>query len=95
MQWVYLIIAGILEWGWPVGLKYALLGDGIRWIPASIAIAFMVASGAFLMMAQKQIPMGTAYAICYSQDYGCARDFNPVRGLGNGRMWIKHNQVYG
>ena len=32
MAWVYLIIAGIFEWGWPVGLKLGLAGTGARWI---------------------------------------------------------------
>ena len=29
MAWVYLIIAGIFEWGWPVGLKLGLVDSGL------------------------------------------------------------------
>ncbi len=31
MAWVFLIIAGLLEWGWPVGLKLGLAETGLRW----------------------------------------------------------------
>jgi hypothetical protein len=30
MAWLYLIIAGIFEWGWPVGLKLGLADTGMR-----------------------------------------------------------------
>lgn len=62
MAWIYLVLAGLFEIGWPVGLKIAQL-------PASrvpgilIAIGCMALSGYLLWLAQKQIPMGTSYAI--------------------------------
>jgi len=63
MAWVYLIIAGIFEWGWPVGLKLGMTESGLRWGWIIFAMAFMAVSGALLLIAQKTIPMGTAYAI--------------------------------
>lgn len=62
MGWVYLIIAGLMEIGWPVGLKMAQ-NEGSRWLGIMIAVAFMAASGFMLWMAQKSIPMGIAYAV--------------------------------
>ncbi|MFT3880934.1 MAG: multidrug efflux SMR transporter [Gemmatales bacterium] len=62
MAWLYLIIAGIMEWGWPVGLKYAWTEQGFRFWPAA-AVVLMLASGGFLLLAQCTIPMGTAYAV--------------------------------
>lgn len=62
MSWLYLIFAGLLEIGWPVGLKWAQ-EPNTRWLGVAVAVAFMVASGFFLWMAQKQIPIGTAYAV--------------------------------
>ena len=62
MSWVYLIVAGFLEIGWPVGLKMAQT-PGTRITGIIMAIAFIVASGVFLYMAQRQIPIGTAYAV--------------------------------
>jgi quaternary ammonium compound-resistance protein SugE len=63
VAWVYLVIAGIFEWGWPVGLKLGITAQGYRpgWL--IFAIISMAISGALLLMAQKVIPMGTAYAV--------------------------------
>jgi quaternary ammonium compound-resistance protein SugE len=63
VAWVYLIIAGFFEWGWPVGLKLGLSEDGLRWGWIAFAGICMVFSGALLLVAQKTIPMGTAYAV--------------------------------
>ncbi|WP_217875450.1 DMT family transporter [Pseudoalteromonas shioyasakiensis] len=62
MAWLYLIVAGLLEIGWPVGLKMSQQEDS-RWLGIAIAVAFMVASGFMLWLAQKDIPMGTSYAV--------------------------------
>ncbi|WP_394193203.1 DMT family transporter [Pseudoalteromonas atlantica] len=62
MAWVYLIIAGLLEIGWPVGLKMSQDGEN-RWLGIAIAVAFMVASGFMLWLAQRDISMGTSYAV--------------------------------
>lgn len=63
MAWVYLIIAGIFEWGWPVGLKLGFTDGGVRWNWILFAGVCMAASGALLLLAQRVIPMGTAYAV--------------------------------
>ena len=63
MAWLYLVLAGICEIGWPVGLKLGWTDDGACpwWI--IFAIVAMSASGALLLWAQRFIPMGTAYAV--------------------------------
>lgn len=63
MAWVYLIFAGIMEWGWPLGLKLGWTSQGPRFWPLALAIVSMVVSGALLLLAQRVIPMGTAYAV--------------------------------
>lgn len=62
MAWLYLALAGILEIGWPVGLKLAQNPDS-RWSGVGIAVVFMAASGFMLWLAQRHIPIGTAYAV--------------------------------
>ncbi len=62
MDWIYLFVAGIFEIGWPLGLKLSqTTGNKIAWI--TFAGLSMVLSGIFLWLAQKTIPIGTAYAI--------------------------------
>ena len=63
MSWVYLVIAGVFEWGWPMGLKYAWRDGQFYVWPALIAVVSMAASGALLFLAQRTIPVGTAYAV--------------------------------
>ena len=63
MAWVALIIAGVFEWGWPVGLKLGMTDAGLRWGWIGFAALCMLASGTLLLIAQKTIPMGTAYAV--------------------------------
>ncbi len=62
MSWIYLVIAGLLEIGWPVGLKLAQTPQ-YRGLGIMMAIAFMAGSGFMLFLAQRVIPMGTAYAV--------------------------------
>lgn len=62
MSWLYLLLAAIFEVGWPVGLKMAEIGSHkILWV--IFAILAMTLSGIFLFIAQKHIPIGTAYAV--------------------------------
>jgi len=63
MEWIYLVIAGIMEWGWPMGLKFGWTESGFRFWPLVLAIVSILASGFFLLLAQKTIPVGTAYAV--------------------------------
>ncbi len=62
MAWVYLVFAGLFEIGWPVGLKMAQQAE-TRISGILIAIAFMAVSGFLLWLAQKEIPIGTSYAV--------------------------------
>ncbi len=62
MAWLYLFLAGVCEVGWPVGLKMAQRED-MRAAGLAVAVIFMAVSGLLLYLAQKQIPIGTSYAI--------------------------------
>ncbi len=62
MHWIYLFFAGLFEIGWPVGLKMAQ-EENTRISGIIIAIVFMVLSGALLWLAQREIPIGTSYAV--------------------------------
>ena len=59
--WIYLVAAGLFEVGWPIGLKLAQT-PGRGFVGGILAVVCMAASGAFLYLAQRDIPMGTAYA---------------------------------
>jgi quaternary ammonium compound-resistance protein SugE len=61
--WIILIIAGLFEIGWPVGLKNGYSEQGFNWIWLAVAFFCISASGALLFEAQKTIPIGTAYAV--------------------------------
>lgn len=62
MAWVYLFIASFFEVGWPIGLKLAEISAfKIVWV--IFAAIMMTLSGLFLYLAQRVIPVGTAYAI--------------------------------
>ena len=61
MPWVLLLIAGLLEVGWAVGLKYT---EGFtRLVPSVLTLFCMAASVGMLGLALKSLPMGTAYAV--------------------------------
>jgi quaternary ammonium compound-resistance protein SugE len=62
MSWFYLIVAGLFEIGWPVGLKIAE-DPPSRWTGIAIAVGLMAVSGFLLWLAQRQISIGTAYAV--------------------------------
>jgi quaternary ammonium compound-resistance protein SugE len=60
MAWIILIVGGLCELGWLIGLKYS---EGFtRPLPSIVTIAFMMASMGCLAVAVKSIPLGTAYA---------------------------------
>ena len=63
MAWFYLVIAGLFEIGWPLGMKLGWTPQGIRLLPLAASVASMALSGVFLFLAQRAIPMGTAYAV--------------------------------
>lgn len=61
MAWVYLLVAGLLEVGWAVGLRAT---EGFtRPIPTILTALTMVASLGALGLALRTLPLGTAYAI--------------------------------
>ncbi|HIC0587238.1 TPA: quaternary ammonium compound efflux SMR transporter SugE [Escherichia coli] len=61
MSWIILVIAGLLEVVWAVGLKYT---HGFsRLTPSVIAVTAMIVSLALLAWAMKSLPVGTAYAV--------------------------------
>ena len=61
MPWIILIIAGLFEVGWTVGLKYT---DGFsKFWPSVGTVGAMVASVLLLGWAMRSLPLGTAYAV--------------------------------
>ena len=62
MAWAYLLAAGLFEIGWPVGFKLSQQPEYKVWGIVG-AIVSMGLSGWLLWLAQKQIPIGTAYAV--------------------------------
>ena len=60
-SWMLLLVAGLLEVVWAIGLKYT---DGFsRLVPSLITITAMIASVWLLALALKGIPVGTGYAV--------------------------------
>ncbi|CAL9516131.1 Guanidinium exporter [Streptomyces sp. enrichment culture] len=61
MAWVLLIVAGLLEVGWSIGMKYT---DGFtRPVPSLLTGAGIVASMVLLSYAARTLPIGTAYGV--------------------------------
>ncbi|MER5468863.1 MULTISPECIES: quaternary ammonium compound efflux SMR transporter SugE [unclassified Streptomyces] len=61
MAWVLLIVAGLLEVGWSIGMKYT---DGFtRLVPSVLTGAGIIASMVLLSYAAKSLPIGTAYGV--------------------------------
>ncbi|NKB81575.1 MAG: quaternary ammonium compound efflux SMR transporter SugE [Nitrospirales bacterium] len=61
MAWMYLVVAGLFECGWAIGLKYT---DGFtKLLPSLLTFSAMAMSFWLLSIAMKIIPIGTAYAV--------------------------------
>ncbi|MBB5051398.1 quaternary ammonium compound efflux SMR transporter SugE [Afipia massiliensis] len=61
MAWTMLFVAGLLEIGWAIGLKYT---DGFtKLMPSVLTIISMIASVLLLGLSLKTLPVGTAYAV--------------------------------
>lgn len=61
MAWILLVLAGLFEVGWAIGLKYT---EGFTRIgPSVFTIASMVVSVLLLGLALKTLPVGTGYAV--------------------------------
>ena len=63
MAWILLIIAGLFEIGWPLGFKLASMHSKYFIWFIGLSILSMGLSGYFLYLAQRSIPIGTAYVI--------------------------------
>ena len=61
MAWVLLVVAGLLEVGWAIGLKYTE-GFTRPW-PSVFTVTCMLASIVLLGVAMKSLPVGTSYAV--------------------------------
>ena len=61
MAWVVLFVAGLLEIGWAVGLKYTA-GFTRLWPTVATAVALLASMG-LLGVALRTLPLGTAYAV--------------------------------
>ena len=61
MSWTWLILAGIFEVGWAVGLKY--VHGFSKPLPLIATVSLLVASLVLLSIALKGLPLGTAYAV--------------------------------
>jgi quaternary ammonium compound-resistance protein SugE len=61
MGWLILVLAGLFEVGWAVGLK---MSDGLsKLVPAAWTVVAMVISLWLLALALRTLPLGTAYAV--------------------------------
>jgi quaternary ammonium compound-resistance protein SugE len=61
MDWILLVVAGLLEVGWAIGLEYT---DGFTRLGPTVAtVACMVASMYLLGVAVRTLPVGTAYGV--------------------------------
>ncbi|MBO4167832.1 multidrug efflux SMR transporter [Cereibacter azotoformans] len=59
--WLLVLVAGLLETGWALGLKYS---DGFtRPVPSVLTVVGALASFWLLSLAMKSLPVGTAYAV--------------------------------
>jgi quaternary ammonium compound-resistance protein SugE len=61
MAWAYLVVAGLFECGWAIGLKYT--GGFSKLVPSLLTAVSMAISLGLLSIAMKSIPVGTAYAV--------------------------------
>ncbi len=61
MAWLILVVAGVLECGWAIGLKYT---DGFTKLwPSVVTIVLIVVSMVMLSIAARTLPIGTAYSV--------------------------------
>ncbi len=62
VAWIHLLVASLFEMGWPLGFKLSQT-TRFRLLFIILAVLSMSLSGFFLWLAQRQIPIGTAYAV--------------------------------
>ncbi len=61
LAWILLVVAGLFETGWAVGLKYT--AGFTRPLPTLLTVAAMVVSMGLLGLVARQLPIGSAYAV--------------------------------
>jgi quaternary ammonium compound-resistance protein SugE len=61
MSWFFIVVAGLLEVAWAVGLKYT--NGFTRLWPSVFTLVAMAGSVGMLGLALRQLPLGTAYAV--------------------------------
>ena len=61
MQWIMLLLAGLFEVTWACAMKFSN-GFSVL-VPSIVTVVGYIASAAFLALALKQLPLGTAYAM--------------------------------
>jgi quaternary ammonium compound-resistance protein SugE len=62
IAWAYLIAAGLCEIGWPIGLKWTQ-DPGWTVLGTAMAVVSLAISGGLLFLAQRDISLGTSYAV--------------------------------
>jgi quaternary ammonium compound-resistance protein SugE len=61
MAWIFLLLAGLLEVGWMIGMKYS---EGFtKLVPSALTVIALGASMWFLTIAVRTLPLGTSYAV--------------------------------
>lgn len=61
MSWIILFLAGLLEVGWTIGLRYTV--GFTKFLPTVMTVGAMIASMVMLGVSTRQLPVGTAYAV--------------------------------
>lgn len=62
-SWLLLLVAAVFEVGWPLGFKLSELHPDRFWTYVGMAVVCMALSGLFLYLAQRSIPVSTAYIV--------------------------------
>lgn len=86
MAWIYLIIAGLFEMGWAIGLKYTQ--SFTKLVPSIFTIICMIISLYLLSLSLKTLPIGTAYTI-WTGIGAVGTVLFGMLFLGESREWIR------
>jgi quaternary ammonium compound-resistance protein SugE len=86
MAWIYLIIAGLFEMGWAIGLKYTQ--SFTKLVPSVFTIICMIISLYLLSLSLKTLPIGTAYTI-WTGIGAIGTVLFGMLFLGESREWIR------